>query len=228
MSCNNSIKIYLKPGKHVKIFFYQRNVRLHYLLCMAKPYLSNLPDETLGEIQASLSYASQLALRLTCRELHAKLTDPDKPTTIYQQVENSPIQQAYDIYDLLEIEQWPAYTGVHGRPEHVKQPIAGHDFFACSLCLKLRSASKFSNAMMKGKRGKLGSGTVEERRSRFCIPCGVAQDRYRRGTQLQYGGAGGGYGFVCLGCGSFNGVGYSFERASFSLRLCDSCYKQSV
>ena len=125
---------------------------------------------------------------------------------------------------------WPAYAGVCSRPDHAKQPIAGHDFFACSLCLKLRSAGKFSNAMMKGKRGKLGSGTVRERRSRFCIPCGVAHHKYQRGTQLQFGGARrgarGGYGFVCRGCGKFEEVGYSFERADFSLRICDPCREQ--
>ncbi|PVH92249.1 hypothetical protein DM02DRAFT_472497, partial [Periconia macrospinosa] len=159
-----------------------------------------LPSETLHEIQASLSYSSQLALRLTCREIHGKLIDPTKFVTLSPRRGNAPIRRTYDIYDLLEIEQWPTYTGVRGRPEYAKQPIAGHDFFACSLCLKLRSAGKFSNAMMKGKRGKLGSGTVEERRSRFCIPCGVAHNRYQKGTQLKFGGASGGYGFVCLEC----------------------------
>lgn len=195
---------------------------------MAKPDLLNLPVETLHKIQALLSYASQLALRLTCHELHAKLIDPTKLITLYPRRGNDRIQRTYDIDDLLEIERWPTYMGVLGRPEYVKQPIAGHDFFACSLCLKLRSAGKFSNAMMKGKRGKLGSGTVEERRSRFCIPCGIAQNRYRRGTELRFGGAGGGYGFVCLKCGSFEGVGYSFDRASFSLKLCDSCWERGV
>jgi len=72
-----------------------------------------------------------------------------------------------------------------------KQPD-WQDFFACHLCLKISSACNFSNAMMKGKRGKLGTGTVAERARHLCIPCGIAHRIYPRGTYLQFGGGRGG------------------------------------
>lgn len=73
--------------------------------------------------------------------------------------------------DLLEIEMWPEYNSAHYRPVELKQPIRGLDFFACYICRRIRCASKFSNAMMEGKRGKLGNGTAAEKAGRFCIPC---------------------------------------------------------
>lgn len=70
--------------------------------------------------------------------------------------------------DLLEIEKWERYTS-HPIPSsvsptsadggddddeiHSPEPRAGRDYFACSYCLKIRCASKFSNRqMMFGKR----------------------------------------------------------------------------
>jgi hypothetical protein len=43
-------------------------------------------------------------------------------------------------------------------PLKYKQPSGQRDFFACHLCLKIRSADRFANTMMKSKRGKLGQG----------------------------------------------------------------------
>lgn len=68
------------------------------------------------------------------------------------------------------------------------QPIAQADFFACHICSKIRSAEYFSNAMMKGRRGKLSNVPSKERNSRFCIPCGMRSDRYIPGVYIQYGG----------------------------------------
>src|SRR5437667_362818 len=81
----------------------------------------------------------------------------------------------------------------------------------CSYCLKVRSASRFSNAMMKGRRGKHSSVSWgrDERLDRFCIDCGVAFGRYIPGTKFEFGGScatgdsGGGRGIVCYGCRKF-------------------------
>jgi len=123
--------------------------------------------------------------------------------------------------DLLEIERWPEYNAPEYEPPESKQPDL-QDFFACRLCLKIRSACKFSNAMMKGKRGKLGTGTVTDRSQRFCIPCGIAHGIYQRGTYLQFGGAVGGYGFVCRGCGKFELTRYGCETQA-AKRTCAAC-----
>ncbi|EEQ33489.1 conserved hypothetical protein [Microsporum canis CBS 113480] len=111
--------------------------------------------------------------------------------------------KAYGIEDLVEIEMWPAYNAAGHRLHGLTQPVPGYDFFACSLCLKIRSASYFSNAMMKSKRGKLGTGSIEQRSRRYCIPCGVSHGHYGREAIIRYGGAGGGFGSVCHKCGKF-------------------------
>jgi hypothetical protein len=74
--------------------------------------------------------------------------------------------------DLLEIERWSGYNAAQYRPAEPKQPVDYEDFFACCLCLKIRFARKSFNAMIKGKRGKLGNGTIAERSGRFCINLG--------------------------------------------------------
>ncbi|KAF1974520.1 hypothetical protein BU23DRAFT_461388, partial [Bimuria novae-zelandiae CBS 107.79] len=123
---------------------------------------------------------------------------------------------AYGMADLLEIERWPEYNAAEHRPAESKQPVDQQDFFACYLCLKIRSASKFSNAMMKGKRGKLGTGSEAEKIGRFCITCGIAHGRYQRGIRIQFRGAFGGHGFVCRSCGNFE------QEAQ---RACTSCWR---
>lgn len=123
--------------------------------------------------------------------------------------------------DLLEIERWPEYNGAEGKLGHEAQPIAGRDFFACYLCLKIRSATKFSNAMMKGKRGKLGSGTIAERWTRFCIDCGCKKKKFSPGTEFNFGGALGGTGFICFDCSIFVNK-CSYESKAIK-RLCDEC-----
>lgn len=87
-----------------------------------------------------------------------------------------------------EIEQWPECNGAKSMPLECRQPVGQLHFFACHLCLKIRSADIFANAMMKGKRGKLDQGTVAEMSTRFCLPCGVKYGKYQVGTYLQYGG----------------------------------------
>lgn len=191
---------------------------------MAVNSLTGLPAEMLFEIYSCLSYGSRLALRLTCRDLYAKIGDPNLNTTNHSHAPTSyPSKlKAYTMADLLEIERWPVYNAAEYRPLQSRQANAGQDFFACFICLRIRSASKFSNAMMKGKRGKLGAGTIAERMRRLCIECGVRTGIYKRKTYIQFGGALGGSGFVCGTCGNFEVMRFrcSMEPAE---RICGSC-----
>ena len=181
---------------------------------MTTTSLPDLPAETLLDISGYLSYGSHVALRLTCRMLFAKVEDPS----------SGPQGKAYNMADLLEIEQWLEYNAAKYVSFASKQAMAQRDFFACSHCLKICSAGKFSNAMMKGKRGKLGTGTVFERSRRFCIPCGMAHGRYQRGTKFQFGGAFGSYGFVCRGCGEFEQMSFCSEIQA-ARTTCADCWK---
>jgi hypothetical protein len=134
------------------------------------------PSELIHEISNYMSYGSRLALQLSCRELFAKTDRPDRPT------------KGYSMADLLEIEQWPEYNGAKIMPPELKQPVGQRDFFACHLCLKIRSADRFANAMMKGKRGKLGQGTVVERSKRFVYRAGSSMDDTRQEHIFSLGG----------------------------------------
>lgn len=55
--------------------------------------------------------------------------------------------------------------------------------YACKFCIRLRHASKFADAMLKGKTGRNGT----QRFKRFCADCGFAppqgQIRYSRGSE---------------------------------------------
>jgi hypothetical protein len=189
--------------------------------------LPDLPAELLAEVKTNLSYGSRVALRFTCRTLYHKVDDPNQHTNgTYSDASTraGSTVRNYDMRDLLEIEMWPEYNSAYYRPAELKQPIRGLDFFACYVCCKIRCASKFSNAMMKGKRGKLGNGTVAEKAGRFCIPCGMRVGTYTRGGWLQYGGATGSYGYVCHGCGTFQEAG--FEYVAADVRFCANCRAQ--
>lgn len=173
--------------------------------------LPSLPSETILHISDYLSYGSQLALKLSCRKLFVKT---DHPT------------ERYTMADLLEIDQWPDYNGAKSMPPECMQPDGQRDFFGCHLCLKIRSADNFANAMMKSKRGKLGQGTVEEKSKRFCIRCGIAYGKYQRGTYLQFGGVAGWRGLVCCRCGNFEATqGYSEKQVAE--RRCCMCWDHS-
>ncbi|EEP78192.1 predicted protein [Uncinocarpus reesii 1704] len=154
--------------------------------------LPNSPVEIILQISNYLTYASRFALTLTCKEIYFKTTDPNQLVPSARLTTIMPNTKAYDIEDLLEIERWPVYTTFdHGLREL--------NCFACHLCLKIRSAGQFSNAMMKGKRGKFGGLSAD----RFCIDCGVYYKRYARGTTMRFGGVCGGVGSVCQRCGRF-------------------------
>ena len=127
--------------------------------------------------------------------------------------------------DLLEIEQWSGYNAAQYRLAGPKQPVDYEDFFACCLCLKIRSAGKSSNAMMKGKRGELGNATKVERNGHFCIKCGLAHGRYHRGVYFQFGEALGGYVFFGHSCGRLKHVQYVCE-AQVAKCSCTCCWNR--
>jgi hypothetical protein len=184
---------------------------------MPTPSLLALPQELLIAIEEKSDYASSLALRYTCRQLFTTLATPS--------------DKRYDISDLLKIEKWPCYDLAGMGEGQLKQPLATWDFFACSYCLKIRCASKFSNAMMKGKRGKhsLWASDGDERRHRFCIDCGVTRGRYIPGTQFEFGGARlshdmvrAGRGIVCVECRKFKQMCWN-SGIDRSKRTCEAC-----
>ena len=162
------------------------------------------------------NYPSRIALKMTCKGLCAKISHwvTAFPTCTLQ----PSALRGYTIVDLSKIEQRPVYNAARARPEELKQPVDGRDFFACSVCLRIRSAGKLSNAMMKGKRGKLGSGTLVDKVTRFCIPCGVATKRYQRGTYLKFGGALRGSGKICSTCGQLSAIS---DCHDFEVNKCD-------
>jgi hypothetical protein len=191
-------------------------------------FLPDLPAELLAEVKTNLSYGSCVALRLTCRALYRKVEDPNRHTNgtcSDASTRAGSTVRNYDMKDLLEIEMWPEYNSAYYRPAELKQAIRRLDFFACYICRKIRCASKFSNAMMKGKRGKLGNGTAAEKAGRFCISCGIRAGTYKRGDWLQYGGATGSYGFICHRCGTFQEAGFQYRAAS--ARFCAICRARS-
>lgn len=170
-------------------------------------------------MQSILRYcdnASMIAIALTCRRFH-----------------NTVIPPKCSMADLVQIERWPCYDRAATAEDHFKQAIDGADFFACYLCLRIRSALKFSNAMMKGKRGKKSLPAIQNsdcRLRRFCIDCGIKSNLYIAGTTFQYGGAwlgwneeGGGYGLVCLQCRQFRHVSYTSTGEGVLTRKCSSC-----
>lgn len=155
---------------------------------MAK--ILKLPTEILLIITKELTYASLLSLRMTCRFFRNLLSLPRPNCTIQ---------------DLLEIEIWAKYHPARDRPLESQHPTAD-DYFACSRCLKIKSSDNFSDAMMKGSRGKFANGMWINKDTRFCISCGINNEIYIPSTKLFYGGGRRNYGFVCNVCSRFEGV----------------------
>ncbi|KFY98159.1 hypothetical protein V498_01625 [Pseudogymnoascus sp. VKM F-4517 (FW-2822)] len=92
--------------------------------------LQDLPPEILNEIANSLSYGSQLALKLSCRGLFAKIDAVNARAC--SDLATSPTK-SYSMADLLEIEQWPEYNAAKFMPDEAKQPMGQRDFFACHI-----------------------------------------------------------------------------------------------
>jgi hypothetical protein len=179
--------------------------------------LLDLPLELLHRIIMSLDYVSALALQLSCRHLCAIVKTLKKSS----QPQLSDRLNLYHMTDLLEIELWSSYHFAAEQQDNLKQPVPMLDFFACYICLKIKSAEKFSNAMMKGKRGKL-SPNATEKIHRFCIPCGTATGRYHKGSRFRFGGNPigiGGEGIICYRCGRFEKLDDPF----LTRKVCTLC-----
>ncbi|XTI85644.1 hypothetical protein V2W45_266587 [Cenococcum geophilum] len=184
-------------------------------------FLLSLPTELIDDISSYLSYASVLALQLSCRELHAIVKD-------LQHLKGSQLSKSlkpYHITDLLEIELWPCYNRAEAEEGCSRQAMPTLDYFACHICLKIRSAEYFSNAMMKSRRGKLSPVSMSsEKQKRFCIPCGVTTGKYQKGVQLEFGGCVRGRGIVCFHCGQFDKAYRAAEYTTkASQRICSTC-----
>ncbi|EGD96284.1 hypothetical protein TESG_03737 [Trichophyton tonsurans CBS 112818] len=162
--------------------------------------LLTIPVELLDEITGYLSYSSWFALSLTCRTLHTWIDNPyctskkrGKPLSERLSQSRCPMIKPRDLF---EIEMWPGYL----RQANIQMAHA-HGYFACGECVTLRRARHFTNAMMKGKRGKTGSGTIEQRSKRVCIQCCLRLGRFSPGTTFYFGGAEvRGYGIFCSRC----------------------------
>ena len=176
-----------------------------------------LPDDIILLTLHFCDDVSNVALAWTCRKFYSVVSLPPLGTV-----------------DLLQIERWPQFDRAANAENHLKQALAGTDFFACYLCVRLRSASRFSNSMMRGRRGKRPESEIQGsdgRLSRFCIDCGIRYGRYKAGTTLQYGGAwlgistsrGGGHGLVCLRCKQFFRI--TCDSEEMSTRVCSSCHQ---
>jgi hypothetical protein len=184
-----------------------------------------LPPELLNQVLEKSDYASSLALRYTSKRLYLQTSSTATLCSTAAQHSNT----SYNMSDLLQVEKWPCYDLAGQGDGCSRQPLATRDFFACSLCLKIRCASKFSNAMMKGKRGKhsaAASVDKDERQKRFCIDCGVGYGKYVPGVRFDFGGAytehelGGGQGLVCWECRQFKRVS---GELTYHERTCRAC-----
>jgi hypothetical protein len=182
-----------------------------------------LPPELLAEITKRCSYATALALQYTCRELYAKVASSKSAAALTKPKRD----KSYTMDDLLEIEKWPCYDFEGQAANRGQRPRATLDFFACSYCLKIRCASRFSKAMMKGGRSKRPPVRYKTARdSRFCLDCGVAFRRYLPGTYFDFGepriadGPGGSCGIVCYGCREFKRI---YSQAEYGNRTCQAC-----
>ncbi len=200
--------------------------------------LYELSDEPLLNVTTNLDYPSTIALRWTCRELRDRISHPDHvdnkvltPIRVNRRM-LSRVQLKYNMVDLLQIELWPAfnYIGRPGLEGLGLRPCAALDWFACHICLKLRSAIHFTNAMMKRKRGKLSPVLSTERCKRLCIDCGIRTGQYRPGIEVEFGGAGilfatcHGTGVVCCVCRSFRPV---LSELQSKLKKCRECLNEA-
>lgn len=181
--------------------------------------LLTVPPKLIHKSFAQLDYASLAALELTFKSLcsTAKSFKNKLPPIRGNANKN------YTQRDLVEIEKWPIYDGARTAEPHMQQACQGRDSFACSLCLKIRSPAHFSNAMMRGKKGKHDSAT--QKLARFCIDCGISSYRYQPGVSFQYGGGYvmSMYGVVCKKCGLFSEED-PLAGGCRSSRRCKSCY----
>ncbi|KAG2421117.1 hypothetical protein HFD88_000733 [Aspergillus terreus] len=75
-----------------------------------------------------------------------------------------------------------------------------HDLYACRYCLRLRSAVRFADRMLRRRRGRSGRDAGK----RFCVECGMqprrGEARYGPGAQLVIQGV---FVVICVACKEF-------------------------
>lgn len=169
--------------------------------------LLNLPTEILRQITNNLSYAPHLALSYTCRELYARVDNPNLGPRLWLHsangTRNNPQPEKtypYRLHDLIEIKLWPEFISSHHGALEMPDK---NDFFTCCSCPRVRSAIKFRNRRMTGYYGKCGKDPFRGRVSRYCIECEIRAEIYRGEERCDFGGTSGGYGTVCWTCCKF-------------------------
>ncbi|KFZ08298.1 hypothetical protein V502_09425 [Pseudogymnoascus sp. VKM F-4520 (FW-2644)] len=186
--------------------------------------LLSLPTEILHQITSNLRYSCLLALSFTCRELHARVEDPNsRPRRIISTGNARP----YSMQDLINIEVWPEFAPSLNGTCMSRQMASKHDFFACRYCCKLRSAIHFTHRHLNRPYWKRDKDEEEISRrdrckSRICISCGAAARMYPKERSFAFGGMSGGYAFACVKCESFveERPGFEGDKVNFT---CDTC-----
>ena len=179
--------------------------------------LISLPTELLLNI-CDWTPAGYVALQRTCRTLYQRLPPPKRPLSLNV---------------LLEIERWSFYDGasqnINGAFE-AKEVHAWRDYFACSICLRLRPAIHFTDRNLKGPRGK-GPGACHANK-RKCIACCARNALFDPSAfKVAYGGPDGGYGSWCSECNRFKNHD-EFARTVLSMertpwpRICTFCERK--
>lgn len=186
--------------------------------------LPYLPIELLRQITSDLRYSSHVALSLTCRELHARVENPNlRPRGIISTGKDRP----YTMQDLLDIEVWPEFAPSLNGTCVSRQMPSKNDFFACRYCCKIRSAINFTNRHLNRPYWKRDKDEEEISRRdrcrwRICIPCGAPGRMHPDYPRFPFGGMSGGYGFACVKCKGFveERPGFEGDKVNFT---CDTC-----
>ncbi|OBT90510.1 hypothetical protein VE02_01190 [Pseudogymnoascus sp. 03VT05] len=186
--------------------------------------LLNFPTEILRQITSYLDYPSHLALSFACRELHARVEDPNSRP---RRTMTTGKERPYTMQDLLAIELWPEFTPSLGGDRVSRQIPSKNDFFACCYCCKILSVINFTNrhlnrAYWKRDKDEEEIGRRDRSAWRICIPCGAPARMYPQDKSFPFGGMSGGYGFACVKCKGFGLERPGFEAVKVGF-TCDTC-----
>ncbi|OBT73625.1 hypothetical protein VF21_07334 [Pseudogymnoascus sp. 05NY08] len=186
--------------------------------------LLNFPTEILRQITSYLDYPSHLALSFACRELHARVEDPNSRR---RHTMTTGKERPYTMQDLLAIELWPEFAPSLGGDRVSRQIPSKNDFFACRYCCKILSAINFTNrhlnrAYWKRDRDEEEISRRDRSAWRICIPCGAPARMYPQNKSFPFGGMSGGYGFACVKCKGFGLERPGFEAVKVGF-ACDIC-----
>jgi len=130
-------------------------------------FLVDLPEELNLAIIEELDIASIFALSQTCRHFH-KLANPA------DEARRGELQDF-----LLEVQDFDRWS----------------DGFACFSCNKVLHRKSFARNQTRLKRGR--NAAFERQMLRYCIPCGLSENRYLPGNQV---GQGDEVRFFCVIC----------------------------